>query len=155
MENSLNIMEMAISFDTSPVKKNSPKNQNVTIKEQMEKFLKYIDTTRSIDVVTDELVFGYRSVITLDKAFLNDIDIGDLMDGNFRIVGKIIRVIADNDNSIDLQRKAPIGIMPPSMLKEHFKEFYKTIEDNGMKVPKFELEIKGPVIHILPIAIFA
>lgn len=157
MEKSLGVMNIAIAFDngSNNSKKNKNKYELLEPKKQMENFLKFLDESNTIDIIASSSDFEYRSVITLEKEFLNDANMSDLMDGKFKIIGKIIRVIEDNEGSIDLQRKAPVGAMPPEALVEHFSGFYDTLKDNNLNVPDLEFEIKGPALHILPIAVFA
>jgi hypothetical protein len=79
----------------------------------------------------------------------------DLVDGQFNVLGKVIRVIDNDQDSINLIRKTPVSAMPEKIMSQAFSSLSALSTEQGFKIPPLELEIKGPVIHILPIAIFA
>ena len=79
----------------------------------------------------------------------------DLVDGRFNVLGKVIRVIDSEDDAISLIRKTAMSAMPKKIMKEAFSGFSALSTDQGFNIPDLELEIRGPVIQVLPIAIFA
>jgi hypothetical protein len=76
------------------------------------------------------------------------------VDGTFRVVGKVTRVIAEEQGAISLNRKTALGRLPQSIMAQ-FKEALRQPELEGFSLPEFEWEIPGPVIQVLPIAISA
>ena len=159
METYFQIMEtFTMLFKDSKQLKKGDKNKDVDsttrVKKQIQTFLENLKSGETVDIVTDALEGGFRAVITLEKSFLNDKTMSDLVDGEFNVVGKIIRVIRDKSDSINLIRKTPISVMPEQQLKKLFGSMSSAAEKQGIAVPDFELKIHGPVIHILPIAIF-
>lgn len=162
MDTLAGLMEMAILF--SDETSHSPRqtggkprgpDTNKLVKTQMEKFLEKLKTGHTVDIVSDMLQCGYRAVITLEQEFLNDPTMSDLVDGQFNVLGKVIRVIKDDQNSINLIRKTAISAMPEKNMKEAFSRLSALSHEQGFKTPPLELEIKGPVVQVLPIAIFA
>jgi len=121
----------------------------------MEAFLNFLNNSNTIDMVTDTLSTGSRAVITIDKEYLNDPDMNDLIDGEFKVIGKVIKSIKEGGGAVDLQRKSLVGVMFPQFLEESFSGFREVANQGGMMLPKLEFEIEGPVLQVLPIAIFA
>ena len=114
-----------------------------------------LNSSNTIDMVTDKLTNGARAVITIDKEYLSDPDMNDLLDGEFKVIGKVIESIHKGKGAVDLQRKSLVGVMSPQLLQESFSGLEIMATQNGMIFPKLEFVIEGPVIQILPIAIFA
>jgi len=162
MDTIVGLMDMAISFSGEPTNKSKRKDLktsgvegNKNIKKQMEQFLESLKKGDTIDIVSDMLRCGFRAVITLECEFLNDPTMSDLVDGQFNVLGKVIRVIDDDKDSINLIRKTAISAMPENIMRQAFSDLSALSTEQGLKIPPLELEIKGPVIQILPIAIFA
>lgn len=106
------------------------------------------------DLTTPALLSGHRCLITLETQYLNDQSMSDLVDGTFKVVGKVIRVIEEGKGAISLNRKTAIGRLPISSL-DGLKQIFKQGQLQNYNLPEFEWEIPGPVIQVLPIAIFA
>ena len=158
MDAFVGLINMAITFSDEPKKKASHKSkpdENKIIKKQMEKFLESLKTGDTTDIVSDTLANKYRAVITLEHEFLNDPTMSDLVDGHFKVLGKIIRVITDNSCSINLIRKTALSAMPKKVLTNMFSALSNLQTEGGFDIPPIELEIEGPVIHVIPIAIFS
>lgn len=131
----------------------APSGNSVII--QMRKFREQLVTGGTIDMVSDVLPGGYRSLVTLESEFLRDPTMSDLVDGRFRVIGKVIRVINDNSDAISLIRKTHLGAMPIELIKNAFSHLDSLIDNDQWRLPKMEWDIKGPVFQIIPIAIYA
>ena len=159
MDSFISIMEMAIVFnvDSQPSKgKKQNIDQNKIIKKQMENFLEKLKAGDTVDIVTNPLPCNYRAVITLETEYLNDPTMSDLVEGQFNALGKVIRVIdKDKDDSISLIRKTSLSMMPEHIFDNMISTFDQLSAQKGFKIPEMEWEIKGPVMQIIPVAIFA
>jgi len=162
MDTLVGLMEMAILFSDEPPKKQKQSkgksreiDSNKIIKKQMEQFLESLKTGDTVDIVSNKLICGFKTVITLEREFLNDPTMSDLVDGQFNVLGKVIRVINNKDDSISLIRKTAMSAMPEKIMNEVFSGLSTLSSEEGFKIPPIELDIKGPVIQVLPIAIFA
>ena len=122
------------------------------LKEQMEKFTEKLKAGATVDIIGEKLNSEYRALITLELKFLNDQTMSDLVDGQFTVLGKVIRVISKADNSISLLRKTVLGAMSKKLLADPFSHL-KAVED--IQIPDLQLEVHGPVFQIIPIAIYA
>lgn len=160
MDTLVGIMNMAIVFSQEQLpphkgnKKNAP-DSNKAIKIQMEQFLESLKAGDTIDIVTDKLACGYKAIITMEREFLNDPTMSDLVDGHFNILGKVIRVIDNDQDSINLIRKTALSAVPENVLNTALAGISELSKTQGFKIPNMELETKGPVLQVLPIAIFS
>lgn len=162
MDTCISVMETAIMFSNKQDQKIRQKSgkghepdEKLLVKKQMEQFLESLKTGDTIDIISDTLQCGFRAVITLEREFLNDPSMSDLVDGKFNVLGKVIRVIETEQDSINLVRKTAVGAMPKKSMIDSFSGFSALSNEQGFNIPPIELEIKGPVIQILPIAIFS
>ncbi|MBZ5510641.1 MAG: hypothetical protein LAN70_05655 [Acidobacteriia bacterium] len=96
-----------------------------------------------------------RAVLTVEKQYLNDPSMSDLVDGTFRVVGKVIRSVDTDQDSISLLRKTAMSRVPPNVLNGITEAFGTLTQQHGFAMPTMEVEIKGPVMQILPLAIFS
>ena len=130
-------------------------SENQKIKNQILSFSESLKSGNSIDLTTGELKCGHKAVVTIEIQYLNDPLMSDLVDGTFHVVGKIIRVVSDNSEAISLIRKTAMSKMPHHILNETFSILSTLTNDQKFELPELEWEIQGPVIQIIPIAVFS
>lgn len=114
-----------------------------------------LKSRNSIDLTTGELKCKYKAVVTIEIQYLNDPLMSDLVDGTFHVVGKIIRVVSDKTEAINLLRKTAMRNMPTSELDKAFSGLSTLTAYPELNLPEFTSKIQGPVVQIIPIAIFA
>ena len=151
------LFEMFVVFNETPQKsghKNRP-TEMTKVKAQIDFFSEMLKAGDTVDIVSDELESGHKAVITLDTEYLNDPSMADLVDGHFKVVGKVIRVINGSDGSVNLLRKGAVGALNKELLETAFTQFSLAAITANVDIPPIELEIHGPVIQVIPIAIFA
>ena len=156
------ILDMAILFDDKPKPSPQPKakgsailSENEKIKAQMEQFALALRQGAFIDMMTSSFGDGIEAVVTLEVASLNDPQMTDLVDGKFKVLGKVIRCIPDKSESIALTRNTALRSLPKRMLENLSIVFDKLVQDHDFVAPTIRWEIQGPAIQVLPIAIFA
>ena len=130
-------------------------DDNARTRKQMEQFAATLRSGNTVDIVSDPLHNGFRAVITLEEQYLSDPTMADLVDGYFSVLGKVIRVVADANGSINLLRKTPLAAIDDTALTTAFGMFEQLGQMAPIAVPKIEWAIRGPVIHVLPVAVFA
>jgi hypothetical protein len=79
----------------------------------------------------------------------------DLVDGKFRVLGKVIRSLDAASESISLIRKTALSKMPSPLLEQMFGQLSTLGSEQGFGIPTLTWEIPGPAIQILPVAIYA
>ena len=160
MDSFVGLIDLATIFSDEPQKSGKGNHKsgisdNQKIKAQLSSFSESLKSGNSIDLTTGELKCKYKTVVTIEIQYLNDPLMSDLVDGTFHVVGKIIRVVPDEGDAINLMRKTAMSKMPTSILSEAFSDLSALTADQGWNLPDLTSEIKGPVIQIIPIAIFS
>lgn len=162
MDTMTEMMSMAVLFEDKSLSngtggkaiKRKP-NENVQIKKQMEEFSQALKSGNTLDLTASELPSGHKAIITVESLYLNDPVMSDLVDGEFKVVGKVVRSIGDSSESINLIRKTALSRMPSHILEKVFQQFATLGTTQGFDLPELKMEIEGPAIQILPIAIYA
>jgi hypothetical protein len=106
------------------------------------------------DLVADVLPSGWRALLTVEEQFLNDPSLSDLVDGTFKVIGKVIRSVPGDSGSISLLRKTAMSRFPRDLLQTLTDVFAKLQQQHGFSMPAMEVEVRGPAFHILPLSIF-
>ena len=95
-----------------------------------------------------------RFVLTTELAYFVDPTMNDVIDGTFRIFGKVSRVVPEGaGGGISLFRKSPLknfdGIV------EKLESAFASLPQAGFTGQKVETEIPAPTLQLIPIGIFA
>lgn len=109
----------------------------------------------TIDLIANRAVGEFSAVIPVESKYLNDPSMSDLVDGQFYVLGKVIRRIESDDESISLIRKAAISRMPRPNLEKAFDAINALGELQGFEIPEIVWEIPGPAFQVVPIAVYA
>lgn len=154
------MMNMAILFDNNTEQQKNQKRSNQSsefqkIQKQMVAFSESLKTGDTIDLTAENLSTNHVAVITLEAGFLNDPMMSDLVDGKFKVLGKVIRSIDSSSESISLIRKTALSKMPQPLLIQVFGQLAALGSEKGFDIPELKWEIEGPAIQILPVAIYA
>lgn len=153
------MMDMAEAFEDKPQpKKGSAANkpsEYQKIKQQMVRFSDSLKAGSTIDLSSASLEEGYTAVVTVETGFLNDPLMSDLVDGQFKIIGKVIKSVSDSSDSINLLRKTALSKMPSELLLQAIGHLSSLGSEQGFDIPELKMEIEGPAIQVLPIAIYA
>jgi hypothetical protein len=125
------------------------------VRSQLDSLAKSLKGGGTRDLLATLVPGGERALLTVEEQFLNDPSLSDLVDGTFRVVGKVIQLVRDAEGSISLLRKAAMSRMPPQVMEALTGAFAGLTRQHGFTMPTMDTEIRGPVFHVLPIAIFA
>jgi len=162
MDSFSEIINVALAFEdkdkkikNKKVNYNSKLTDNKKVKNQIDAFRETLKAGNTIDLIAKKLESNYQAVVTIESNYLNDPTMSDLVDGQFKILGKVIRNIRDNNTSISLIRKTALHKMPPYLLSSVLEAISQLGSGQGFVIPELLWEIKGPAIHILPLSIFA
>lgn len=131
---------------------NMSKNEAKKMQAQMKTISDSLRTGDTLDLVSQKLTNGFECVVTIEKEYLNDPTMSDLVDGEFFVLGKVIKVIEDTGMGINLMRKSAIRSMQQQKIIEIFSNF-ENVDD--FDLPKATTKVEGPVLQIIPIAIYA
>ncbi|MDP4098160.1 hypothetical protein OIN60_15485 [Paenibacillus sp. P96] len=129
-------------------------NESEIILEQMKTVLNDLTRSKSVDLVVD-LDNGVKAVLSCNLEYFNEQDAHEIIDGKFKVLGKVIRVVkSENEESINLLRKTSFGIFNTDVMSS-LVESFKGLSESGINMPDLVTEIKGPSIQVIPIAIYA
>lgn len=153
------LMGVVTLFDDKPSnekvsqKGSRPKNPNQIMLQQMDGMLSALSQSNSIEIV-GELVLtpDIRAVLTTKLDFFTSGGATEIIDGEFRVMGKVIRKIGTGE-SINLLRKTTFGRFDPKILSQ-FSSGFDGAESAGIRLPEFVTEIEAPALQVIPIAIF-
>ncbi|MCY4080846.1 MAG: hypothetical protein OXF54_11420 [Caldilineaceae bacterium] len=109
----------------------------------------------TMDIISRNVNGNLSVVITLEIGSLNDPRLSDLVDGQFKVLGKVINAITSDSDSISLLRDTTLNSVPQSAMDGFSRVTDQLKSQGGFNLPKLEWDVKGPAVHILPIAIFA
>lgn len=153
------IAGIAQSFETKTNQKSKSKpNQKPNSQQIIQQLAKLSDALKAgstIDLTCNSNKLSYTAVITLETEFLNDPQMSDLVDGHFKIIGKVIRSVDKPDESINLLRKTALSRTPPEIIRALTSGLHSLSQEKGFIIPDLNHEISGPAIQVLPIAIYA
>jgi len=107
----------------------------------------------SRDLIAADLPNTYTAVLTVEEQYLSDPTMSDVVDGTFRVLGKVVRHVTDSNESISLLRKTALAHAPDVISK--FIDAFENLDSSTFALPEMETEIDGPALQVLPIAIFS
>jgi hypothetical protein len=105
------------------------------------------------DVLADSSQADRAIVITLDRKFVDTAVFNTLIDGEFKIFGKVLRTF-DPTESLDLMRNSPIRVMPKEVLADLTNSLNAVNRQIQFNLPEIQTVVAGPALLISPIAIF-
>jgi hypothetical protein len=150
------LMELSEVFSTPSQPKKGQKqkpSEVVVLAKQLSSLSESLKEGGSRDLIADNINNKYKAVLTVEEQFLNDRTMSDIVDGTFKVVGKVIRVVGHDQDSINLLRKTPLAHAPEIM--KNFIKAFKDLDENTFSMPEMQTEVKGPAIQVLPISIFS
>jgi hypothetical protein len=166
LETLVSILNMALIFEDRPsqvpsqrkeaASRRPPTSENARVLEQVKELVEVLRTGEIVDLLAAPVEMIQANVIlTLDMTYAADPSLSDLIDGEYRVLGKITRSIpVGSDESINLLRKTSLGRLHASVL-DGLKAPLEEMQTEGINLPSLKTEIEAPVIQILPIAVFA
>jgi hypothetical protein len=160
LDSLIEILDVGMAFQDIPKaqhKKGTAHGQSdfKRMRTQLETLASSLKAGGTQDLVADLRPSGGRALLTVEEQALNDPSLSDLVDGTFRVMGKIIRVVPDSTASINLLRKTAMSRVPPEVIQTLVTAFSGLQQDHGFGMPTMEVEVRGPVVHVLPVAIFS
>lgn len=139
----------------SQKQKPSQKSEYKTISEQLDKFLTQLNQSQSIDLLGEIIgVSGIQAVLPTRSSYFINQDDTEIIDGEFSVLGKLTRVVRENDDPINLLRKTSMSFVNADMIAKAVDAF------NQLEIPEFDLPkivnvVDPPAVQLIPIAIFS
>ena len=96
----------------------------------------------------------HRIVLTTESVYFVDPTMNDVIDGTFRVFGKVTRVAGSSDDTgVSLLRRSPLSKF--GELSTLLESSFAQLGQVGFTGQKIEIEIPPPTMQVIPIAIFA
>ena len=132
-----------------------PQSEDEQIAQLMQGILDELAQPGALEIIGEMLdIPGATAVLSTKPEFFSDRNASEIIDGEFRVFGKVIRVIPnDSEESINLLRKTTFGLFDERLF-EGFSDGFEDQEDLGLRLPDFATEIRAPALQVVPIAIF-
>jgi hypothetical protein len=106
-------------------------------------------------VLIDGNPSGYRAVVTLFDDFLRDRSMAEILNREFRILGKVARHLpAGSSEGVDLIASSGVAGFPPEILGTLSEAIDQMSSSGGAQLGSPTTTIEAPVIEIVPIAIY-
>lgn len=128
------------------------KNENNIIVKQINMFLDELKHTGTIDFILEN--DSGTLVLSAQEQYLANDNISEIIGGRFKILGKVIKICKNEEESINLLRKTTLNILDQQSLDE-FLSAFKSDDLAIYNLPGMKTEICGPAAIIIPIAIYA
>lgn len=126
------------------------RGKNSELADQMELIKSVATSAGSLDFIAE--LCTHRLVLTIEKDYFIDPSMNDIIDGTFRVFGKITRVVLDKNQSISLLRKTAIGKF--IAIETAMEKGMQGLQESGF-TGATETEVHGPTMQVIPIAIFS
>jgi len=136
-------------------KSGRPQDANQLIMRQLEGMLMALTQSKSLEIIGEMLdIPGVKAVLSAKLNYFSDQNAQEIIDGEFRVLGKVIRVIGSgSEDTINLLRKTSFGRFDRNIIDQLASAFVG-VKEAGINFPEFITEIQGPALQIIPIAIF-
>ncbi len=138
-----------------PVAPTQPKSQDMPVYQQMEVLQTALTQSNTLEIIGEMLeVPSGKAVLSTDLEYFNDRNAYELIDGEFWVIGKIVRVVrSDSEGTINLLRKTAFGRFNSDLFDELGSALAGT-KEAGIELPEFVTKVEGPAIQVMPMAIF-
>lgn len=156
LEKAIDVFRMADIFSDKPElgskKQHTIKcSQDAKLVKQLKMFLDELKVTGTIDFIMKN--FDNTIVLSAQEQYLQNDNISELLGGNFKVLGKVIKVCKEKDDSINLLRKTTLDVLGDEELNAFTAEFQS--EDlKNFNLPALEVKIESPAVIVIPIAIY-
>ena len=155
------LMEMAILFEDGSSKGGQqkgnkyPKNPNTALIKQMDGLLMALNQSNSIELIGELIdVIGVKAVLTARPDFFSQGSTAEIIDGEFRVLGKVVRVLKPGSKeTINLLRETTFGMFDQRLF-DQLSQALVGMESVGLRSSQLITEIGEPALLIIPIAIY-
>lgn len=141
-------------IDKKNQNKNDKSNQFDHVKKMLSGLRDDIDSNEiKLYLVKSSCNLKYTIMVNLNIDYLRDRSMKELNYREFRLLGKVVNNLSDSNSTINLFRGTGLGVMDSTLLEKLIQPFSKA-EEHGFKFPRIEGNIIGPILEVVPIAIY-
>lgn len=128
------------------------KQQDEKIVKQIKSFTEELKHSGTIDfILSDDCG---KIVLSAQEQYLTNDNVSEILGGHFKVLGKVICICQNENESIDLLRKTTLSILSEEMVTEMFFGL-KNNDTQQFNLPELVTKITGPAAIVIPVAIYA
>lgn len=155
-EKFLDVLSMCKIFSVEPEPRfkkggSNQKSQSNNMSNQIQSFLNELKQSGTIDFILEN-PHG-TLVLSTQEQYLSNDNISEIIGGQFKVLGKVIKICEGETESINLLRKTSLYLLDKDTL-DGVLAFFNSDELKKFNLPEVKIEIKGPSAIIIPIAIY-
>jgi hypothetical protein len=94
-----------------------------------------------------------RVVVTADQEYMTDGAVQRLLGSEYKVLGKVTRVLVDGSAPINLTRRCALGLLPDAQVSEYFEDADKAMKED-LQSDLGQALIGPPALQVLPLAIY-
>jgi len=127
-------------------------NSKPQMLEQVEGLLQALKINNVIDLIADK-EDNLKGIITCELNYFLNGNSSIVIDGVYRVVGKILNVYKDEHERISLLRMTAFSKFKKELMDQLISGF-QGLGEHGIEFPDFLTEINAPCFHVVPIGIY-
>ena len=128
------------------------KDSDSVIVHQMKLFLDELTHSGTIDFILENS--NGTLVLSTQEQYLSNDNISEIIGGRFKILGKVIKICKETDDSINLLRKTSLYLLDKKSL-DKFLAIFNSDDITQFNLPNVKFEISSPSAIVIPVAIYA
>lgn len=151
----LESIEQMLVFEKRMNGQKKKRNEEDALK-QVKGFRDSLTQGDSLDLIT-KVVTKDGDVEVVLPVYLNyffNRNLNDLIEGEYTIVGKVVKIANSDKEGINLFRNTGFNLIKQSQLEDMFESFQDTGAEDLLNIPEINSTINAPALLILPIAIY-
>lgn len=155
VDNIINLIELANIMDDEGNGRSDrqKRSENKKIAGQMKAFRDSLQSNGMVDMICNiKEEFSFAAVLPVYMDYFFNKNTNEIVDGEFRILGKVTKICDANDK-ISLLRNTSYTLLTENLLNDIFGAF-NTGEDEGININGLHMNVNGPALLIIPIAIY-
>lgn len=130
------------------------KNSNSEVLNQIKAIKSSLTQNEFVDLIcTIDENENLKAVLPVYSDYFFNNNMNELIDGNFTVVGKVIKVVNEEESNINLFRNTGFKLFKQETLEEMFTSFEVGM-DKGLDIPEITSKVNKPSLLVLPISIF-
>ncbi|WP_143321655.1 hypothetical protein [Clostridium sp. HBUAS56010] len=156
LDNMANMIELMTAFSDNTGQKQ--KRKNLDDKQTISKIRNFSNGLKSNDMLdlickSNNGDFKFQGVLPVYMDYFFNQNMNELIDGSFKVFGKVTKICSSDDEKINLLRNTSFTMIREKMLDDLFDNF-NNLNDENFSIENVQTIIEAPSILIIPIAIY-
>ena len=144
--------DIFIKKHTGKVKNMPYKKEDNSTAQQIKLFLDELKHSGTVDFILENP--NGTLVLSTQEQYLSNDNISEIIGGKFKILGKVIKICKEKDESINLLRKTSLYLLDENSLNG-FLDIFNNADMKQFNLPEVRFEINSPSAIVIPVAIYA